>query len=337
MLNSSLKQGQVERWADVAGKLVCTNLTDREVIFGSTDRLTELIALADQRFAPEMIAVVTACVVGVIGDDVAGAVREAQSTVSGRLIAVDVDGFLRGHFYSGVDLAMEQLLLAFVDEDVCVEPTTVNILGEKNMAVSEERDFQEVQRLLGLLNLRVGTRFVRQTNTEGLAKLGRASVNILRDPSIADYPARFLAANLGTPHMTRGYPVGISETRDWLMELASLTDSESTVRQAISVEEAAYENDLMQLRLTSRELGVAGNLSGNPWIDELASDSGIRVIAVGPQERPESLPVYTVPSVPPTGTSGVRGILREWYQLVNHPQIEGWRRDVEAYGLGRYL
>ena len=178
-------------------RVMVTGMTEKEVVFGGEGLLTETIRQAGER-RPGMIAVISSCIAGVIGDDAVALCRELETEAF--LLAIPADGFLTGGFYAGIQGAMEALIKDFLPQSPGpVRTDTVNILGEKNLAVDEEDSFREMARLLGLLGLRVGARFVRQTSSRRLQEAGRACLNIVRDPAIGSLAAELLHNAYGTP------------------------------------------------------------------------------------------------------------------------------------------
>ena len=145
-------------------------------MFGGEGLLTETIRQAGER-RPGMIAVISSCIAGVIGDDAVALCRELETEAF--LLAIPADGFLTGGFFAGIQGAMEALIKDFLAQSPGpVRTDTVNILGEKNLAVDEEDSFREMARLLGLLGLRVGA-FCPPNKQPAPAGGGRACLNIV--------------------------------------------------------------------------------------------------------------------------------------------------------------
>lgn len=324
-------------------RVMATGMTEAEVVFGGEGLLAKAIRKADER-RPNMIAVISSCIAGVIGDDVVALCGELKT--DSFLLAIPADGFLTGGFYAGIEGAMTALLGDFLPKSPGpIRANTVNILGEKNLAVDEEDSFREITRLLGHLGLKVGTRFVRQTNAKDLQEVGRACLNIVRDPRSGSLPAKLLQDAYGTPYLDGGYPSGRRETAAWLREIARLTGS--SAEEGIHAEQARYEYLIGELRkdLAGIRAAVGSPWAKMPWLLELLDDlrmeqmvlpeggfAGLAfdlILALGPQgDHPPGCTIAPLPIVPPAGYTGPLALAAAWRRKLRVPAMEGWRYDA---------
>ena len=72
-------------------KVIVSNITNREVIFGGEEALLEALDRADAK-NPALISVVTSCVPETIGDDVEGVC--ASHAAADKIVYVPASGFL---------------------------------------------------------------------------------------------------------------------------------------------------------------------------------------------------------------------------------------------------
>jgi len=325
------------------GRVMVSGMTEKEVVFGGEGLLAKAIRKAEER-GPGMIAVISSCIAGVIGDDVLALCRELKT--ESFLLPIPADGFLTGGFYAGIEGAMAALIKDFLPESPGpLKDDTVNILGEKNLAVDEEESFREIARLLRRLDLKVGARFVRRTRARRLQETGRACLNIVRDPAIGSSPAKLLQDAYGTPFLDGGYPSGRRETAAWLRKVADLTDRSAA--GAIRAEEARYEQLIDDLRgdLCGRRAAVQAAWTG-PWLIELLEDLGMEIVPwEGGAPRPDlilaarpvdDLPPGSVfaplPTVPPAGHTGPLAAAAAWRRRLK-TAVGGWRSDVRRGAL----
>src|SRR5512136_991991 len=84
----------------VAGvSIPCTNMLERDVVFGGTDRLRETIEGAVEIFEADAFFVLTGCTAGIIGDDIVSVTNEfAKKGIP--VYPVEAPGFL-GESYRG--------------------------------------------------------------------------------------------------------------------------------------------------------------------------------------------------------------------------------------------
>lgn len=275
-------------------RIYSSSMTEADVVFGGEETLSGTL-LAARRQQPGIIIVLTSCVAAAIGDDVAAACDRAGV----RAVVVPTGGFLGGGFSRGVSEA----LLALSALGTRGEGNgTVNLIGEKNLEYEAEANFEEVTRLLALLGARVQLRFVRKIPSDAIARLGSASLNILRDPALADV-GRALEARFGTPYLS-AFPVGLGGTLSFLQDAGEVLGIESS--EAIECEERYQEDladsfsDLDGLPLTlDREPAADHALLG-----ELEGTFGLVFTDQGtPVRLPDPLPV---------GTAGLSRLLHRW-------------------------
>lgn len=275
-------------------RIYSTSMTEADVIFGGEERLVETLHAAN-RLHPGVICILTSCVAAAIGDDVSSVCDRAGV----RAVVIPSGGFLGGGFSRGVSEALLALsALGRKGEG----NGTLNLIGEKNLEYEAEANFEEMARLLALLGAKVQLRFVRKIPAHAITCLGSASLNILRDPSLADI-GKALEARFGTPYLS-AFPVGLGETLTFLQDTGEILGVESTI--AIDCEERYQKN----LAVSFSDLdGSAVTLdrepaTGHVLLDELQEAFGLVFTDQGvPVRLPDPLPV---------GTAGLSRLLHRW-------------------------
>ena len=277
--------------------LVSSALSESDIVFGGEEALARTIRDACDRDV-RAVFVLSTCVVDTIGDDVAG--------ICGRdwpvpVIPVATAGFLGGTFHQGVNNA----LLALASQAGPSERgTTVNIIGEMNLEYEVEENYAEVLRLLTLLGLPAGIRFVHNIRYDEIATLGAARLNILRDPSLVPV-GEYLKGRFGTPFIP-AFPSGLSGTLAFLDAVAVSCGINSGraagIERALQAEVLAGFADIADLQGTFS--GPVLDAESSRAAQETADALHIR-IGTGQDARP--LTVH-----PAVGTAGVRRMLHRW-------------------------
>lgn len=282
--------------------IVSSNLLETDIVFGGEPALDRTLDAAVLK-NPSAIFVLSTCVVDTIGDDVAmvcGADRKIP------VIPVPTAGFLGGTFQNGVNNAL--IALAGMAAP-CAKNRGVNIIGEKNLEYEVDENFSEVSRLLDMLGLTVNTRFVHDLQTDTIADLGAAQVNILRDPGLIPV-GEYLRQRFGTPYIP-SFPVGMAATIAFLSKTALACGVEC--RKAV-----AEEQDLQEVTLSD-----FSDLSGSSVSCDPAGMDPAAVQAV--HEMADALRMHIQPggfSLPlsatsPVGSAGVRRMLHRWRRAIH--------------------
>jgi len=259
--------------------LITTNLNEQDVIFGGVEALRTAIKDALSKFSPQLIVIITACVVGIIGDDVRAIVEEMQPQIPAEILVIESDGFLTGGFYTGIDNTYYALLEKLVEPPKQRYDNRVNILGEKNLSTEADFNFREMQRLINQFGMQVHTRFVRNTTTEQIKQLTEARVNIIRDADIGLWPAQYLQERFGMEFLDKPFPVGRLATVEWLQAFGAIIDKTDEAEKIIERENLFFTRNLRQIGepVAGKTVIVSGT-GDFRWLVDLTSGLGLKII-----------------------------------------------------------
>jgi nitrogenase molybdenum-iron protein beta chain len=198
----------------------CTNMLEREVVFGGINRLRDTVNGALEILEADAFFILTGCTAGIIGDDVKGLAAEFQERDL-PVYPVESPGFL-GESYRGYEIAF-QALLDHVVAPASRQPDLVNVLGI--MPYHDpfwEGNFEELTRLLEGLGLRVNTFFTRHQGLADVRASSAAALNIVVSPWLLKSAAEEYETRFGVPTLRwPGLPVGASDTAAFLRAVGS--------------------------------------------------------------------------------------------------------------------
>ena len=69
-----------------------TSMNEKDMVYGSTDKLKAAIKEAERRYSPKAIFVLTSCASGITGEDIEGAVKEVQPDTRARIVPIHCEG-----------------------------------------------------------------------------------------------------------------------------------------------------------------------------------------------------------------------------------------------------
>jgi nitrogenase molybdenum-iron protein alpha/beta subunit len=282
--------------------LVSSALVECDIVFGGEEALARTIRSVCDRNVP-VIFVLSTCVVATIGDDVE-AVCSRDFPVP--VIPVPTAGFFGGTFQDGVNNAL--IALADLQEPSPVSPC-VNIIGEKNLEYEVEENYAEVVRLLTLLGLPVGIRFVHHLSLDDIPLLGAARLNILRDPTLVPV-GDHLRQRFGTPYIP-SFPTGLSDTLAFIDAVAAACNVDAG--RALGIEQALQAEILADFADISDSQGIFCGPVMDPESSCAAREAADALhIRVNGSQDACPLPVHPV-----VGTSGVRRMLHRWRRSIH--------------------
>jgi nitrogenase molybdenum-iron protein alpha/beta subunit len=275
--------------------ILSSALSETEIVFGGEKRLEQTLLDARSR-KPGVICILTSCVAAAIGDDVQAVCDRIEDIPA---MVIPTGGFLGGGFSKGVSEAL--LSLSGLGEEG-TRNGKVNLIGEKNLEFEADANFEEIARLLALLGVGIQLRFVRNIPAASIARLGSASLNILRDPALADV-GEALRMRFGTPFLS-SFPVGFQGTLDFLEDVGERLDIDSS--GAVSAEDTYQERLIASFGdLNGSEITVTSDpVAGHPALDELQELFDFVFTDHGTPLR--------FPDPAPVGTSGLTRMLHRW-------------------------
>ena len=267
-----------------------SNLTENDIIFGGGQKLGETIKLAEERYKPKSIFVLTSCASGIIGDDIEGIVQEIQPQINARIVPIHCEGFRSRIWQSGYDSIWHGILKYLVRKPQKKQEDLVNIPASISLTWV---DRQELTRLLKKIGLRPN--FIPElATTEQLEILSEAAVTAPVCGTFGDYLGFGLEQEYGVPYFNYPAPFGIANTETWLRKIAEFTGREKEVEKVIKEERAAVTPKLEALRKEFKgnkvkilDWGGQGRGLGLPV---LTHELGLEVSGVGFFEYDQLIP-----------------------------------------------
>ncbi len=299
-----VKVNQANRGQARRGTLwVSTNLTEADVISGGEAKLRDTILEVDRRLRPKAIFVVSACVPAIIGDDIDTVVREAAAQTAARLCVLHCEGFkttIQATAYDAVYHAILRGLFDIDEYDRVIERNpvvrtseweakqaayelrrkrTVNLLNVSSMSFADER---ELARLLSAIGLEARV-FPCYSNPDDFVKATEAALSVSVCPTHDDYFLKHLEELYGVPAYIGAMPIGVSNTRRWLLDVAERFGLQSEAERLVAAEEAEVRAAIAPLveRFAGKTAFVcAGEFRAVATARLFEEDYGIKVLGV---------------------------------------------------------
>ena len=260
---------------------ITTNLQQKDVVYGASEKLKRAVLEAQKRYDPKAIFILTTCTSGVIGEDIEGAVAEIQPEVNATIVPIHCEGVRSRLVQTGYDAFWHGVLKYLVKKPGKKQKDLVNVAS---MLSYTWQDRLEIKRLLGKVGLRVN--FIPEFATvEQFEQLGEAAVTAPLCPTYTDYISRGLKQEFGVPFFLYPPPTGIRNTDEWLRKIGKYTDKEEEIEALIKEEHKIWASKLEAIKNEFKKikgegeievLGALGQgrlLSQLPYFDELGLKS----------------------------------------------------------------
>lgn len=219
----------------------CTNATERDVVFGATDKLEEVIENTFKVIDADFFAVLTGCTSDIVGDDVGDVVRRFQK--QGKPIVWAETGGFKGSNFIGHELVLDAIFDQYLQPAAGTIPGLVNI-----WAVVPYQDpfwtgvYSELAELLRSIGLTPNIIFGPGGGVNALDRVTAAQFNLLISPWVGLKGVQQLQEKFGTPFLHYPVlPIGPTETGKFLRTVAEFADLDrNKVEQYIKERENHY-------------------------------------------------------------------------------------------------
>jgi nitrogenase molybdenum-iron protein alpha chain len=259
---------------------LCTNLNDRDVVYGGEAKLKEAIFEAERRYSPKAIFVVTTCTSGVMGDDIEGAIRSVKDEVKATIVPIHCESFKSSISQTSFDAIAHGIVKYLVKPPQKKQKDLVAIPAPFSITWS---DRVEIIRLLNKVGLR--PLFIPDFATvEEIEHLSEVAVVAPTCQSYGDYWQKALHQKFEVPYFRYPMPVGIKNTELWLREIAKYTGKEQEVEALIKEELEVITPELEKIRkaLAGKDVSIliAAGQARATFTPRLAVELGIKVSGV---------------------------------------------------------
>ncbi len=202
----------------------CTNATERDVVFGATDKLEEVIENTFKVIDADFFAVLTGCTSDIVGDDVGDVVRRFQK--QGKPIVWAETGGFKGSNFIGHELVLAAIFGQYLQPAAGKIPGLVNI-----WAVVPFQDpfwtgvYADLAELLRAVGLTPNVIFGPGGGVTALDRVPAAQFNLLISPWVGLKGVQQLEERFGTPFLHYPVlPIGPTETGKFLRAVAEYAD-----------------------------------------------------------------------------------------------------------------
>jgi nitrogenase molybdenum-cofactor synthesis protein NifE len=262
----------------------CTDVEEREVIFGGEKKLYKALTELIEQYHPKAAFVYATCIVGVIGDDVAAVCKRVAAERGIPVLPVHSEGF-RGTKKDGYRAACDALAqLVGTAPTTGISKHSINILGDFNLAGETWmiRNYYE----------RIGVQVVASITGDGrigdVCRAHGAALNVVQCAGSMIHLANTMEEQYGTPYRRVSY-FGIEDMAKSLYDVAEFFGDEEILRRArqlVQSEVAAIMPELRRYReaLAGRRAAVytGGAFKAFSLVRSLRT-LGMKTVLVGSQ------------------------------------------------------
>ncbi|MBP5794079.1 MAG: nitrogenase, partial [Spirochaetaceae bacterium] len=233
--NDAVKFGQIAARVNKTTNsvFVCTDLNEKDTVFGATNDLRKIIMHTYETYKPDAIFVSTSCVSGVTGEDVDGLAGEIDAELPIPVIPVHCEGFKSRIWASGFDISDHAILQGIVQPPK-QKRRTINIKNFYESARPQiTKIFNEV--------FDAEPQFLYCNSTiEELSHLSEALCTVCICGTLGTYLGNALEETYGVPYVRTINHSGITGFETWLRAIGDTIGKRAEVEAYIEKQRAIF-------------------------------------------------------------------------------------------------
>lgn len=278
-------RGALSSGPDLHRMSFCTDLQEKDVIFGGETKLYRALSELIDTYRPKAAFVYCTCIVGLIGDDVDAVCKKVGQEKGILVLAVHSEGF-KGTKKDGYLAACEAMFKLVGQGDIsAIGPHSINILGEFNIG-GEAWMIKEYYRRMGIEVVSVMTGDGR---VDEIRKCHGAKLNVVQCSGSMTQLAEMLKEKYGIPYIRVSY-FGIEDMSKALYDVAAHFDDAPEIlartKDLVREEIQTIQPELAKIRKATEgkraALYVGGAFKAFSLVKALRH-LGMRVVLAGSQ------------------------------------------------------
>ena len=250
-------------------------------------------ANAYERFQPQAMIVGASCTGSLIQDDPGGLAKALALPIP--VVTIDLPAYQRKENWGAAE-TFYQLVRTLAGPHAPPPGTkrvradgkrpSCNLLGATALGFRHRDDVVEITNLLGKLGIDINVSAPMGATPADLARLGDADFNVVLYPEIAGVAASWLQRSFGQP-FTKTIPIGVSATRDFIAEVATLAGVDASgVLAKAETRLPWYSKSVDSTYLTGKRVFIFGDATHAVAAARIASDElGFKVVGLGTYSR----------------------------------------------------
>lgn len=268
--NFVYRVGQMERKLPRAmGRYFSTNLTEKDTIFGATQKLEETILYVYKKVKPNAIFVTTSCASGIIGDDIESVTDDLTKKLGIPIVACFCEGFRSKIWTSGFDSAYHSIVRKIVKPPK-KKTNKINIINFWGSHI-----FDNLLHELGY----EAKYIVPFSTVAELENISESAATIQICTTLGTYLGAALEQVYGVPEIKSPPAYGIAGTDSWLRELGRVLNRKEEIEKYITKEHDRLLPKIKEYRkkLTNKTAYITAGAAHGHALIALLRELGLNV------------------------------------------------------------
>jgi len=277
-------RGSLSSDKEVYRNSFCTDLKEKDIIFGGETKLRYTLEKLIETYKPEIIFVYSTCVVGVIGDDVEAVCNEVSKRYNVKIIPVNSSGFL-GTKSQGYKAACDVLFSVISStKEVQKVEKSINLIGDYNLA----GETWIIENYLRLMGIRIISKITGDSKYGEIKNAQNAVFNVVQCAGSMTSLAKKMQERFDMDFIKVSF-FGIEDTKKAFLDIAGLFEEEEVIRKTKKIIEIKEKEAISQIQQYKEALKgkraaiyVGGGFKAISLIKQFR-ELGMKVVLVGSQ------------------------------------------------------
>jgi len=317
----------------------CSDMDDSDMIFGSVSSLERAVTdMIDE--GNTVIAVVTSCPSGIIGEDIDGVITRIISNNPGvTIIPIMEDGNIRGDYMQGATDASVELIRALSVKGE--KERSMNLVGMKTFGINTLENVRFVSEILERMGIRTNCTCIGNTDVQSIRNIPNAELCMLMTPdTIAVETMRFMNGQFGLGETENIARPGLKETELWIKEVGEHF-GESEKAEGIIRDLRKEFSDRLEVpkrHLRGKRMYIVGMKRDINWLMEAAVGCGMDVVRCAVMditdrsEMTDLENVYGIEMIPAGRTELLKGMKDRTERILDpyipvDPETDEWLKN----------
>ena len=251
---------------------VGTDMNENDTIFGSTEKLYDIILEVNRRYSPKAIFVTSSCATGIIGEDIDSVVDDAKAEIDVPVVAVHCEGFKSRIWATGFDIS-DHAVLSGIVKPPKEKRNTINF---KNFYESARPEIMEMFKQFDLEPI-----FLYCNSTvEELSHISESLATTCICGTLGNYLGNVLEEKYGVPYVRSINQCGITGFETWLREIGKVTGRSDKIEKYLEEQRAIYMPQIEEVKKELKGLrAVIGMGPGYTFeVSRVLNELGIEVV-----------------------------------------------------------
>lgn len=210
-------------------RILSTEMDQDDVVFGGEEKLLQKICEADEKYSPQLIAVLTSCASSIIGENLDLVIDEVKNEVNVDLISINSGGF-EGSQIEGylecltvlIDLMEPYQVDDRKEDSVIQSENSVNLVGQYRGGP----DLKILKEYFDKLNINLNCVLTAGCTLQEVKRVPRASLNISMCEASGIEPCELMEKKFDIPFLHETVPLGVKATGNYLKQVCKKLDRE---------------------------------------------------------------------------------------------------------------